>query len=64
MENNENLEEKTERKIIDCHPELIKILDGLDPKISKATWGAITKTSYFIKTHILAKKINASNLKV
>jgi hypothetical protein len=56
--------ENKERKIIDCHPELIEILDRLDPKISEVTWGAIGKTSYLIKTQILARKIKASKLKI
>ena len=56
--------ENKERKIIECHSELIEILDKLDPKISEATWGAIGKTSYIIKTQILARKIKASKLKI
>jgi hypothetical protein len=58
------MEENKERKIIDCHPELLEILDKLDPKISDATWGAISKTSYLIKTQILARKIKASKIKI
>jgi len=57
-------EENKENKIIACHLELIELLDKLDPKISEATWGAMSKTSYIIKTQILARKIKASKLKI
>jgi len=55
---------ETKRKVIECHPELLEILDKLNPKISDVTWGAISKVSYFIKTQILARKIKASKIKI
>lgn len=61
-----NMEEKEKKKriLIDCHPELIEIINKLEPKISDVTWGAITNVSYYTKTLILARKIKASKIKI
>jgi len=52
-------EEKAKR--IECHPELIKILDSLEAPVSTFTWGTVV-LSYYQKTQILAQKIKAKKI--
>jgi hypothetical protein len=44
-------------KIIECHEDLIKILEDLKSKISSVTYGALNKPSYKELTFLLSKKI-------
>lgn len=60
----EEKNEKRQRITIDCHPELIEILNKLEPKIKEVTWGAIEKVSYYTKTLILARKLKALKVKI
>lgn len=46
------------RKLIECHPELIEILDELRNPIKDFTWNVMDKSiGYFELTAILARKI-------
>jgi hypothetical protein len=46
------------RKLIECHPELITILDELRDPLKEFTWGVIDKSvGYYELTAILARKI-------
>lgn len=50
--------EKKKRIIIECHPDLIKILDDLRKPLSDFTYGTFDKNiTYKELTEILAKKI-------
>lgn len=53
---------KDKRQIIECHPELIKILIELRKPISEVTWGIIKNPSFYELTGILAEKIKAGKI--
>lgn len=50
-----------EGKSIECHPDLIEILDKLEEPVREFTWDTVG-LSYFQKTGILAKKILARKI--
>lgn len=50
---------KEKRNVIECHPELLIILDQIKDKVKEKTWNVVTP-SYYEATEILAKKIKGS----
>ena len=61
----ENKTKKNKREImgksIECHPDLIEILDKLEEPVREFTWNTVG-LSYFQKTRILAQKILARKI--
>ena len=46
---------------IECHEELIKILDKIKSKVKETTWGVVIPSNYEA-TKILAQKVNFSKI--